>query len=127
MPRKHLLIPLLLLVALALSLAGCAKRVAEPVYTPQEQAERNSAKWLHIWNAQFNDHKYMAELPNLTDQQKTMLNKKADLLGRSKPLLDSYVRIVKGGGIPSTADEVTLTNLMNELSQMALSFTPQPK
>jgi len=124
MKRKAILS--VLVVVLALGLVNCSpKAPPEMMYTPQERAERNAAAWLHIWNAQFEDHKYMSGLPDLTNQQKVILNRKADLLGKSKPMLDSYVRVVKGGGVPSAMDEQQLTQLMNELSQMALSFTPK--
>jgi len=114
------------MVVFALGLVNCSpKAPPETMYTPQERAERNAAAWLHIWNSQFEDHKYMSGLPNLTNQQKVILNRKADLLGKSKPLLDSYVRVVRSGGMPSTMDEQQLTQLMNELSQMALSFAPK--
>jgi len=119
MQKKRVLLGFLLV---AFALVACGPKTG-PQYAPQEQAERNSAKWLHIWNAQFEDHVAMSQMPNLTNTQKRVLNKKADLLTQSKPLLDTYVLAVKGGGVPSATTEQQLMLLMNQLSQMAIGFT----
>jgi hypothetical protein len=120
MKRKAVLIAALLIVAVFA--IGCGPRTTTPL-TPQHQAEKNAATWLHIWNSQFDDHVAMSKMPNLTDAQKKILNRKADLLSQSKPLLDTYVAAVKGGITPASSTEQQLMLLMNQLSQMALSFT----
>ena len=119
--KKYLLV--LLIVAVAF-LTGCPPRVVPPEMqlTPLEQAEKNCAVWLHVWNQQFNDHVAMSKMTNLTKAQKEILNKKADLLEQSKPLLDLYVSTVRGGLLPESTTEQQLMTLMNQLSQMAIGF-----
>ncbi len=112
-----------LLVLMVFALASCGPKVVGPPLTPQEQSEKSAAVWLHMWNMQFNDHVAMSKLPNLTDEQKKMLNRKADLLEQSKPLLDLYVSAVKQGVTPSSTTEQQLITLMNQLSTMAIGFT----
>lgn len=114
---------LVLVLLLAFALVSCAPKAVGPPLTPQEQSEKNAAVWLHMWNVQFNDHVAMSKLPNLTDEQKKILNRKADILEQSKPLLDLYVSAVKQGATPSSTTEQQLTTLMNQLSTMAIGFT----
>jgi hypothetical protein len=112
-------------ILLIFGLVSCGPKAPQPEYSPQEIAERNAATWLHIWNSQFEDHVAMSKMSNLTDGQKEILNKKADLLTQSKPILDVYASAVKQGITPSATTEQELMMLMNQLSQMALMFTPQ--
>jgi len=112
-----------LLVLVMFALVSCGPRATVPPLTPQEQAEKNAAVWLHMWNMQFNDHEAMSKIPNLTGEQKNILNRKLDLLEQSKPLLDLYVSAVKQGTTPSSTTEQQLMTLMNQLSAMAIGFT----
>ena len=55
--------------------------------------------------------------PNLTSKQKEIINTRKAILVQAKPLIDIYVKMVQGGGTPSSLDEKAIEALLTKLLQ----------
>ena len=55
--------------------------------------------------------------PNLTVKEKQIINTRKAILVQAKPLIDIYVKMVQGGGTPSSLDEKAIENLLTKLLQ----------
>ena len=56
--------------------------------------------------------------PNLTLKEKQIINTRKAILVQAKPLIDIYVKMVQGGGTPSSLDEKAIEELLTKLLQM---------
>ena len=103
-----------------LFLVGCPGVTPPPDYSPLDQAKFNAAKWLGIYNSQFEDYKSMTANPDtLTEAQKEVLRKKKALLVEIKPALDLYTSYVDQGVVPSPETEQAVLDLINRLQGLA--------
>ena len=84
--------------------------------TPKQQA----AIWLGIYNAQYDDTFSIMTSPLSTPAQKEIGLKKKAILTQVWPLLKIYVAVIDGGGTPSNNDTIMITELINQLTALAL-------
>ena len=120
MKRLSRLLALAWLIFGILFLVGCPGVTPPPDYSPLDQAKFNAAKWLGIYNSQFEDYKSMTANPDtLTEAQKEVLRKKKALLVETKPALDLYTSYVDQGVVPSPETEQSVLDLINRLQGLA--------
>jgi hypothetical protein len=82
-----------------------------------EQTPQDRLTWmLGIYNAQDRDYRAMAAMPNLTQAQKSVLQKKKAIMVQVYPLIDAYRLTVSQGGTPSQTTEQAILNLLNQLT-----------
>jgi len=103
-----------LLAVLLLLFVGCA---GMQTMTTKQQA----AVWLEIYNAQYDDVYSVMTNPNSTPAQKSMALKKKEILIQLWPLLRMYVATIDGGVMPTSAQVVSITELINELTAFAIA------
>ena len=81
-----------------------------------EQTPKDRLTWMMgIYNAQDRDYRSMAEMPNLTAAQKSVLQNKKAVMLKVYPLIDAYRITVNAGGTPDQATEQAILNLLNQL------------
>ena len=94
---------------------GTLKPVSE--MTPKEKA----TFFMNVYNTQAEDYKVMVAKPNLTEEQKKILNVKHQTLTQVYPLIQTYIAYVDAGAVPSPEVEASIIDLINQLTSAALS------
>lgn len=102
----------LVCMALLLVLAACAG--IKPM-----TAKQQSAVWLGVYNAQYDDCMSIMTNQASTAAQKDIARQKKALLAKIWPLLKVYTSIIDDGGTPMAEDTQTLTELINQLTRLA--------
>ena len=105
-----------IVVLLVLMLSACAFLQPQTGLSTKQQA----TVWLQIYNYQYDDTMALAINPSITEDQKKIVREKKRILNQVWPLLKIYVAVVDGGGTPTTADTVAITNLINQLTALAI-------
>jgi hypothetical protein len=82
-------------------------------------AKQQAAVWMSIYNTTYDDTMAMAKNPKASPAQKEMVAKKKAILTKVWPLLKAYVAIIDAGGTPAAAQGTAITDLINELTNMA--------
>jgi len=90
-------------------LQGAVKQFSE--MTPKERA----TFVMSAWNANYRDAVAMSNMPNLTAEVAKTVRIKKQILTESKPLVDSYVRTIEGGGTPDQATQDLIMQFLNKL------------
>lgn len=112
--RRHKFLILILILSLSL-LSACAMFQTAESLTAKQQA----AVWMTIYNQTYDDTLAMAKNPNSTPAQKEMVAKKKAILMKVWPLLKSYIAITDSGGTPTNSQGAAITDLINQLTQVA--------
>ena len=107
----------LMAVLLVIGLMACATTPASKPLTAKQQA----AVWMTVYNSQYDDTMAMAKNPSSTPAQKEMVAKKKAILTKVWPLIKAYVAITDTGSTPTNAQGVAITDLINELTALALN------
>jgi len=99
-----------LLVLILVFVAGCATVNVKPM-----SATGLATVTLQAYYTQAKQTEAMSKRTDLTDAQKDMVRKKKAIILRVDPKIKAYGRIIQGGGIPTNADVVEISNLIDEL------------
>lgn len=106
-------------------LQGCSQK--------QVTSAQQVTSMMDIYNAQFTDYMYMTGYAKnsegkwekitevyLTDDQKKLLKRKKEILTEVYPLISTYDKVVKSGGVTDPAAEAEIMRLLNKLTTVAL-------
>lgn len=106
---------LIAITALAL-LTACSASVNVPGETQLTPTQKLTYMY-QVYNAQYEDYVYMANSPNLTEEQKQILRAKKPILDSLRVMIPAYDASVQNGA-PSVSQEQEIYNLLNKLQTM---------
>ena len=95
-----------ILLVLAFALAGCATTIS---------TKGKAYMALSTYNAQTASTASMSNRTDLTEAQKENVRQKKAIIKRLDPLVKGYGTIVGTGGVPSTASEQEIYDLIDKL------------
>ena len=108
------------LVVVMLLMIGCAGP-QQPTQSFSDMTPKQKATWMMgVYNAQYDDYKLKVSLPNLTNEEKSILRTKKDVLTQVYPLIQAYDMAQAGGGVPSATTERQITGMLTMLEQLAI-------
>ena len=81
-------------------------------------AQEKSLFFLKNYNSTYANTMTMANNPNVNLEQKEIVKAKKAILSKVYPLIQAYDLVVKGGGVPSEADEAAILDFMDQLAAM---------
>jgi uncharacterized membrane protein len=105
---------LYILLFILVILSACATTGTVPM-----TAKQQATVWMDTYNAIYDDTISVMKNPLSTSAQKDLAQKKKSILIQVWPLLKVYVSVVEGGGVPLASDTATITDLINQLTQLA--------
>jgi uncharacterized lipoprotein YajG len=116
--RNRKTLQILLLLVLAVFLAGCATVGITAKPWSQMTPKEKSVQFIQTYNTQYENTMFMASNPNITDAQRVIVRQKKAILAKAWPLLKLYDAVAAGGGVPSASDEASILNLIDQLATM---------
>jgi hypothetical protein len=119
--RNRKLVVLVVLL-LAVGLAGCATTPAAPEQTAYQKAQLRYVYMEGLYAAQLRDTAgmgAMAQAGKLSLEQVKVYRLKKDILIKVKPLLEAYDAILLGGGVPAAGRDAEITDMLNQLGALA--------
>jgi len=112
---------LVLVMVLAICVAGCPKSLKEEDLTPLEKAKL-TATWINdTYTAQYDDYQSMVVRSDLTEAQKQILRAKYDIFQEVDPLRKRFNELIDQGLVPDRELEAQIVGLINDLQQMVLT------
>ncbi len=115
--KRQYYIGITLIAMVVMMLSSCASlqgRTQQPL-----TAKQQATIWLGIYNAQYDDTLSIMSNPSSTAAQLKIARQKKAVLTDIWPLLKVYITVIDRGGVPTTADTVQLTGLINDLTSLA--------
>jgi hypothetical protein len=85
-------------------------------WSPKQKA----AYFMGLYSGQYDLYKAQAAYPDLTAQEKTILQTKKKILVQAYPLIQAYDMLQAAGGVPSIADENAIISLLDQLQRAAI-------
>lgn len=105
------------LIALAFA-ASCTYNTGAVPYSSMTPKEKASF-FMSVYNKQYDNYVDVFTKPGeLTDEQKEIMRKKRDLLGKVYPLIANYADYVAAGTVPSADKEQAIIKLLDQLATM---------
>ena len=104
-----------ILVACLLLFVSCAAITGNKPLNPKQQC----TVWMILYNSEYDSAMATMTNPASTQAQKDLALKKKAILAKVWNPMKLYVAVVEAGGIPSAIDAQTITDLMNELLELA--------
>lgn len=95
-----------------LSVISCTTVNIKPAQT--------ASYFMQVYNAEYDDTMKMATDPNATPAQKEMVAKKKAILMKARPLIRAYDDMIRMGQTPDPAKTQEITDLINQLTAMAI-------
>jgi hypothetical protein len=96
---------------IAVSLIGCASM----------QPKQKAAAMMLSYNKAYDDYQIRVTDPNLTAEQKEILQKQKVILTELYPKIKLYAEYVEGGKVPYRGIEAEINNLLFELEKLVLA------
>jgi hypothetical protein len=105
-------------VLLCLAFLSCTANV--PLVPVDEMPpEQKSGFFMSLYNREYKDYLSAAARTGLTEEQKTVLREKKDLLSRVYPMIETYSDYVAAGAMPDKATEEAIMQLLNRIGGYA--------
>jgi len=113
MKVKHIALIIVLLIVGCAGLQGQDNFVS---WTPKQRA----AYFMGLYNGQYDIYKVQLTYPDLTPEEKQILQTKKKILVQIYPMIQAYDILQASGATPSASDETAIIGLLDQLQRAAI-------